>query len=130
MNPADPDTILTAMVDTQDQTKRCEECVTLFTAVGIKWAYQDRVLHFVPRLGGMHMLMSFGGCIRNLMANSGLKEVAWRRRSRETKFPQNVRALHIVAEKVLRPVLGQSGCNSDLLEHLQTLSKQSRTTRL
>ena len=33
------------------------------------------VSEFIPRLGGMHMLMSFVGSLGMLMANSGLEDI-------------------------------------------------------
>ena len=65
MSPADPDTMLTAMVEAQELTNSCGQQVTFFTideqlhkvAVDITWVYQDRFLNFIPRLGGMHLLM-------------------------------------------------------------------------
>ena len=59
MNPADQDTMLTAMVEAQTLTNDCGQAVTVFTndhqlyrvAVGVKWVYQDRFLNFIPTLG-------------------------------------------------------------------------------
>ena len=41
----------------------------------VKWAYPDRFSNVIPRLGGMHSLMSFVGCIGTLMENSGLSDI-------------------------------------------------------
>ena len=41
----------------------------------IKWAYQGRFDKVIPRLGGMHFLMSFVGSVGNLMVNTGLDEI-------------------------------------------------------
>jgi len=143
MNPADPDTILTAMVNTQDLTNSCGQRITLFTndqlyrvAVGIKWVYQDRFLNFIPRLGGMHLMMSFVGCVGYLMANTGLEEIMKTsfggvpKMLSGKKFPQNVRALRLVVEEVLRGIVGQLESHTELQEHLEVLSQESRTTRL
>jgi len=48
------------------------------------------------------------------------------------KFPQNVRALCIVTEEILRPVLDDQGLHttSDLLKYLDLKSQQSSTTKL
>lgn len=62
MSPADPDTILTAMIDAQETTNSFGQLFTIFTndqqlykiAVDIKWVYNDKFLKFIPRLGGMH----------------------------------------------------------------------------
>ena len=64
--------------------------------------------NFYPRLGGMHTLMSFVGCMGSLMSNSGLEEVLKAAFAGIPKmlsgknFPQNIQALQMVAEAVLR----------------------------
>ncbi|KAI8496654.1 hypothetical protein Bbelb_253090 [Branchiostoma belcheri] len=80
MNPAHPDSMLTAMTEAQRLTKECGQGITILTndqqlckvAVNVKWVYQERFSDFIPRLGGMHMLMSFIGCVGVLMADSVL----------------------------------------------------------
>jgi len=44
-------------------------------ALQIKWSDPERWKNLVLRPGGMHMLMSFIGCIGNLMKVSGLEEI-------------------------------------------------------
>ena len=39
------------------------------------WVHPDLFSNFIPRLGGMHMLMSFIGAVGTLMANTGLEEI-------------------------------------------------------
>ncbi len=83
MTPSDPDTMMTAMSEAQRLTKRCGQTYTVFTAdqqlyrvmINVMWVHPDRFHNFVPRLGGMHMLMSFVGCVGTLMANSGLEDI-------------------------------------------------------
>jgi len=75
MPPADPDTIITAMNKAQKLTEETGQDFTLFTAdqqlyrivVEIQWAYPHLFPHLVPRLGGMHMLMSFVGAVGALI---------------------------------------------------------------
>ncbi len=43
--------------------------------VNVIWSYPEQFKTFVPRLGGMHFLMSFIGSIGSIMANSGLEDV-------------------------------------------------------
>ena len=43
--------------------------------VNVTWVYPELFLSFIPRLGGMHMLMSFVSCVGTFMANSGLEDV-------------------------------------------------------
>jgi hypothetical protein len=69
MSPAEPDTMLTAMVESQRLTNMTGQEYTIFTndqqlyriAVNMTWVYPDRFQNFIPRLGGMHTLMSFVG---------------------------------------------------------------------
>ena len=83
MVPADPNTMMTAMCEAQRLTVKCGQEYTVFTAdqqlyrvmVNVTWVYPELFLNFIPRLGGMHMLMSFVGCVGTLMANSGLEDV-------------------------------------------------------
>ena len=83
MNPAHPDSMLTAMTAAQRLTKACGQAITILTndqqlyrvAVNVKWVYPDRFSEFIPGLGGMHMLMSFIGCVGVLMADTGLEDI-------------------------------------------------------
>ena len=71
MDPADPDTMLTAMVEAARLTNECGQKITIFTndqqlykvAVNITWVYPDRFQDYIPRVDGMHMLISFIGSI-------------------------------------------------------------------
>ena len=71
MTPADPDTVMTAMVQTQKLTKECGQEITIFTndqqlykvAVNVTWVYRERFSLLIPGLGGMHLLMSFIGSV-------------------------------------------------------------------
>ena len=69
--PADPDTMMTAMCEAQRLNVKCGQEYTVFTAdqqlyrvmINVTWVYPELFLNFIPRLGGMHMLMSFVGCV-------------------------------------------------------------------
>ena len=71
MIPAEPDTMKTAMVEAQRLTLLTGKEWTIFTndqqlyqvAVNITWVDQSMFSIFVPRLGGMHMMMSFVGTL-------------------------------------------------------------------
>ena len=67
------------MVDTEKVTNVAGQKETVFTADQRLYsdvlADRDRWMFFVPRLGGMHWLMSFIGSFGVLMAGSGLKEI-------------------------------------------------------
>ena len=77
-------------------------------AVNIMWAYPEQFDNVVLRLGGMHTQMSFIESICSLMAESGLYELlnstfaGVQKMMTGKKFPQNMRALRIVAEELLR----------------------------
>ena len=83
LTPSDPSTMMTAMVEAERLTNMTGQTNTIFTAdqqlykvlVDIEWAYSGRFRHFIPCLKGMHLLMSFIGCIGSLMSTSGLEEV-------------------------------------------------------
>ena len=60
MKPSDPDTMLTAMVE---------------AAVNITWSNPELFQNFVLRLGGMHFIMDFIGCVGILIAETGLSDV-------------------------------------------------------
>ena len=144
MKPSDPDTIMTAMVEAKKLTNSCGQEFTVYTndqplykvAVGIKWVYQDRFLTLIPRLGGMHLLVSFVGCVAELMANSGLEDIlksgfgGVQKMLSGKKFPQNVRALRIFMEEVLSKVLEKRNTHDDLIISLEALAEQSKTTKL
>jgi len=78
MNPADTDTMLTAMDEAAQLPNECRREITIFTndqqqykmTVNITWVYPDRFQDFIPRLGVMHMLMSFIGNIGHITADS------------------------------------------------------------
>jgi hypothetical protein len=67
------------MVEAQRLTNETGQVVTIFTAdqqlyrivVDITWVYPDLFKNFIPKLKGMHMLMSFVGAIGTPMCNRG-----------------------------------------------------------
>ena len=146
MAPAEPNTMMTAMVEAQRLTNSTGQVYTIFTndqqlyrvAVNVTWVHSEQFVNFIPRLGGMHTLMSFVGAIGTLMVDSGLEqilEVAFGGVSKMLsgkKYPQNIRALRIVVEELLRNVVGleQTQSYTDLMDMLETQAEQNRTTRL
>ncbi len=119
MVPAEPDTMKTAMVEAQHLTLLTGQEWTIFTndqqlyqmAVNITWVDQSMFSMFVPSLGGIHMMMSFVGAVGTLMRGSGLEDILKStfagvpKLLSGKKFPQHVRALRIVTEELLRPIL-------------------------
>jgi hypothetical protein len=83
MTPAEPDTFKTAMIRAQCLTSLTGQEWTLFTndqqlykvAVHVSCVEQDLFPQFVPRLGGMHMMMSFVGAVGFLMSGTGLEDI-------------------------------------------------------
>ena len=104
--------------------------------VHVKWAYPKLFETLIPRLGGVHMLMSFVGCVGTLMADTGLKEVMESALGGVTKllsgknFPQNVRALRLVVEELLCSISEQSESYDEMLSILEERARVSRTGKL
>lgn len=84
-NPKDVSTTYTAMEQAKQCAKNTGQGFTILTAdqdifksvVSIMWSRPTEFKHlnFVPRLGGLHWIMSFCGCVGSLMKNTGLKEL-------------------------------------------------------
>jgi len=72
MNPAHPDSVLTAMTEAQRLIKECGQNITILTndqqlytlAVNVKLVYQERFSDLISRLGGMHMFEFYWLCWR------------------------------------------------------------------
>ena len=68
-------------MEAQRLTKECGQAIIIVTnnqqlykiAVNMTCVYPDISLDFIPRLGGMHMLMTFIGCVGMLMEDIGLR---------------------------------------------------------
>ena len=137
--PADPSTILTAMTDAEKTTNSAGQSITVFTAdqqlykivLEITWSDPDRWRFFIPRIGGMHWLMSFVGCVGVLMANSGLEAVlkaafgSVDKMLLGKKYPMNVRALRFVVIELLKGNIGDLHSYNELVEWLDKLCSQS-----
>ena len=146
LKPSDPDTMLTAMEKVQELTNQTGQPFTVLTcdqqlyriAVQVKWNESDRFRNMYLRLGGMHALMSFVGSIGTLMKESGLEDILSQvfggvpKMLTGKKFPQNVRALRILAEETLRVLFENHDFESvdDLTNALKQISSESRTSKL
>ena len=92
----------------------------------VQWDDPERFQNLFVRLGGMHTLISFLGSIGTLMKGTGLEEImskvfgGVKKMLDGKKYPQNFRAMRIVAEELLRNVLDPSEIQTtdDLLNHL------------
>ena len=90
------------------------------------------------RLGGMHALMSFAGAVGSLMAESGLSYILSEvfggvpKMLSAKKFPQNVRALRLMAEEVVRGLFTDHHFENteDLMKALDQIASESRTVKL
>ena len=84
----------------------------------------------------MHLLMSFVGCVGNLMANSSLEDVLKSTFAGVPKMllgkncPNNVRALRLVVEELLRNVLPSVSSYEDLFHELEQRYEKSKTCKL
>lgn len=144
--PAEPATIMSAMLKAQAVTEVTGQEFVVFTAdqqlyrvaVHVMWENQALFSNIYLRLGGMHMLMSYVGCIGSLMAGSGIVEVlsgafaGVLKMLTGKKYPDNIRALRMLTEELLRPLfLKQSMlCMDELQEALNNAASQSRTAKL
>ena len=81
--PAERSTIYTATLEAQKKTEETGQQYTILTfdqqlykiLIDLKWTYPKAFENVIARLGGMHLLMSFLGCIGSLMSNTGLDEL-------------------------------------------------------
>ena len=118
MKPKCHTTIISALLDCQDISSQINQKSTVVTAdlQLYKIALDVISVEQLPiqlRLGGMHWLMSFVGCIGHLMENTGLQEVL--KMLSGKMFPNNVRALRLVVEELIRPFISQVSSFDDLL---------------
>ena len=139
--PSDPSTILTAMVDAERITNRSGQEITIFTAdqqlyrvaIDITLSDPDRWRFFIPRIGGMHCLVSFVECVGVLMENTGLVPLMKCAFSgvdnmlKGKKFPMNIRALRFVVLELFRCHLDGVNCYEDLTSLLEQLNNGSLT---
>ena len=146
MKPSDPDTMMTAMVRAQELTFATGQRFTILScdqqlyrvAVQVLWAHPDKFNEMYLRLGGMHALMSFVGAIGTLMDESGLSDIlkevfgGVQKMLSGKKFPQNVRALRLLAEECLRSIItdGEFEKADDLMKALEERATQSKTAKL
>ena len=78
----------------------------------------------------MHMLMSFSGAVGYLIAGSGIEEVlsvtfsGVAKMLSGKKYPHNVRALRLLVEELLRPIVFSTGVCT-MAELSQQLTSQA-----
>ena len=141
--PSDPSTMLTAMAEAARITHETGLSVSVFTAdqqlyraeLDILWTYEIQFTNFVNRIGGMHWVMSFVGCIGVLMKNSGL--LSWLKSAfggaekiiTGKKFPINVRALHFAMFEVLQDYVGETKSFQDFAHFLDACSSKGMLSK-
>ncbi len=105
--PADPATIMSGMLKARAVTEATGQEYVVFradqqlyrVAAHVMWEHQALFGNIYLRLGGMHLLMSYVGCIGSLVAGSGIVEVLTEtfagvlKMLTGKKYPDNVRAL-------------------------------------
>ena len=137
--------MLTSMLKVKQLTEQTGQSFTVFTvdqqlhriAVEIQWAMPKLFpSNFIVRLGGMHMLSNFIGAVGNLMVETGLQEIlssvfaGVSKMLMGKKFPMCLRALRMVVEAILTPIIKFANCYEDLLQILEERALQSRTCKL
>ena len=104
----------------------------------VQWAHPDLFPNLILRLGGMHVLMSFVGAVGTLMTETGVSEIlklvfgGVKKMLTGKKFPMNMRAMRMVAEELLRDVIGKTQLKShhDFINILEDLASKSRTSKM
>ena len=82
--------------------------------VDITWSNPTKWQLLIPRIGGMHWIMNFVGCVGKLMEGSGLNKLMASAFSEAEKmligkkFPMTVRALRLVITELLRGCIDDS----------------------
>jgi len=148
MKPSDPTTVLTAITKGFEVTRNSNQDILVLTCdQAIYKIVVDIVFHqpvlmttIVPILGGTHFIMNFVSSIGTLMEDSGLKEIlsttlgSIEKILQGKKYPQNVRALRLLTEELLRPVFENENSAITSMDDLENafdkLSALSRTTKL
>ena len=143
--PADPATIMSDMLKARAVTEATGEGYMVFTAAqqlyrvaSMMWENQVLFGNVYLRLGGMHLLMSYVGCIGSLMAGSGIVEVPSEafgcvlKMLTGKKYPDNVRVLRMFVVELIRPFFQTQNmlCMDDLQRALNDTASHSRTAKL
>lgn len=105
--------------------------------VNVKWSYPERFANVILRLDRMHTLMSFVNVIGTLMHGNGLTEILSdvfvgvpKMKLGKKKWPENVRALRLLAEELVLKTLSecQEITNKNrLMDLLEDLGSNSKT---
>ena len=148
LKASDPNTVLTSITRGFEVTCDSNQDILVLTCdqhiyktvVDITFHQPELLKSIVVILGGMHFLMDFVGCVGTLMADSGLNEImsttfgSVEKMLQGETYPQNIRALRLLTEELLRPVFEKENARltsmGDLEDVLDELAAQSRTTKM
>ena len=144
--PAESTTMMAALLRAEEVSSKAGQQFVVFTvdqqlyriALHIIWENPVRFSNFYLRLGGMHLLMSYIGCVGTLMADSGIVEILSAafggvlKMLTGKKYPQNVRALRMLVEELLQTLFQSHPvqCMADLQDALDGIAAQSKTSKL
>ena len=126
--PSDPSTVLTAMADLERICNAAAQDFTILTSdqqlyrvmEDITWSNSTSWQLLISRIGGMHWIMNFVGCLGKLMDGSGLNKLTASTFSGvekvliSKKFPMNVRVFCPVINELLRGFIDDSQENKSL----------------
>ena len=131
--------MMTAMIEVEKLTNEAGQAYTVFTAdqqlyrviLDMFWTNPQRFSNFIPRIGGIHWLMSFVGSVGFLMENSGLQKMmksvfaGMEKMLTGKKFSMNVRALRFVVVELLHGFIDDMVCCEDLDQFLKEVASKS-----
>ena len=118
LKASDPNTVLTSITREFEVTRDSDQGILVLTCdqqiykivVDITFHQPELLTGIVVILGGMHFLMDVVGCVGTLMADSGLKDImsttfgSFDKMLQSKTYPQNISALRLLTEELLRPV--------------------------
>ena len=148
LKASDPNTMLTSITRVFEVTRDSNQGILVLTCdqqiykivVDITFHQPELLTGIVVIIGGMHFLVDFVGCVGTLMADSGLKDImsttfgSFDKMLQSKTYPQNIRALRLLTEELLRPVFEKGNARltstGDLEDVLDELAAQSRTTKM
>ena len=148
LKPSDKSTMLTGRLKAVDLSKAVGQEYVVLTldqqlygvALHVQCDAPNRFPNFFLRLGVIHLLMSFISASSTLLNGRGENEVLGAVIAGVAKmlickkFPYNVRALRMMVEEVLRPILSfekqDITCMANLQAILDQLSRRNQTSEL
>ena len=145
MKPADPTTLKTSIMRAKKVCDDHGQSICVYTcdeqlyhiSLFVLFDQPDLFKNFFLRLGGMHLIMSYVGSIGTLMSGSGLEKILERvfggvqKMLKGKKFPENVCALRLLTEELLRMFFLDSPVDNydslmNIPEEKATISKTSK----